>query len=587
MEWSGLKNLSQNSLDAVKNLGFEQPTKVQYEAIPLFLSHKDVVVQAITGSGKTMAFLLPMLEILIRENFSSSSSLSNRIGAIILSPTRELARQTGKVLEKLSCYFPPLTKSVITGGVGGKKVLNSSSSIDSNQENFNANIIIATPGRLEFSDFVASKLEILILDEADHLLSMGFKHSIQSILSRLPKQRRTGLFSATMNEDLEELVAAGLRNPIRVTIDKLYSIPDKLEIYYILLAYKERLPFLVFNLAHKYGKIIAYFGTCASVDYFGKVLETMNFKSSKGSTSSIFTLHGKMDHKKRVGVYEKFIKSQKSILLCTDLTARGLDFQDIDLVVQIDPPQDPASIIHRCGRTARSGRSGSALIMLDPSEAPYVDFLKNKKMTITEWIEDEKASQVMDSQLSPSCNKNNHYETFDLHSINMSDRDFHDKSIKAFVSYLRHYKEHYANFIFDFKNLNIQVLADAFGLFRLPKMMELKAFDLRNLKLPWTDTRQISYKDEKRETARQLRLEKQLKEMEEEEKNGRKSSSSANVKASLKSRKSKINDKRKINHQSSDEDEMKELEEDWKSFKRERKEKKKLALNKTRGKGDQ
>lgn len=217
-------------------------------------------------------------------------------------------------------------------------------------------ILVGTPGRLD--DLVKrpqvlnlKEFEVLILDEADRLLDMGFQATLSAIITKLPKQRRTGLFSATMTDALSELVRAGLRNPVKVAVkvqdlqNNEIRTPSSLTINYLLGESDEKLYNLIkFLSVYKTKKSILYFCTCACVDYFLKVLGEM--KELKGL--EFFALHGKMEAKKREKVYKGFTEvTCGSVLICTDVAARGLDIPDIDWVVQYDPPQDPQAFNHR------------------------------------------------------------------------------------------------------------------------------------------------------------------------------------------------------------------------------------------------
>lgn len=403
-----------------------------------------------TGSGKTLAFLIPILEILKRRKAPFKSC---EIGAFVVSPTRELAKQIGEALVPFLPSFG-VKSAVFTGGSGD---------VQKDAERFRldgANIVIGTPGRLEdllakYPDMLSTKsVEVFVLDEADRLLEMGFERSVNNIISKMPKQRRTGLFSATMTSAVDELIRAGLRNPMRVTV-KVESgssaveqkIPETLKIFYHLCSYEERLAKLLGYLKTvKPKKTIVYFGTCACVDYFTKAISQLkNAESLK-----FIGLHGRMEHRRRTNVYKEFTDASSAILLCTDLAARGLDFPDIDLVIQFDAPQDPASFVHRCGRTARSGREGQALLFLDPSEEAYVDLLEGRKIPISLLADVESPDFLAISN--------------ELITINASDRELYEKSLRAFVSYMRFYQEHHAKFIFVFKNLDVGNIARLFGL---------------------------------------------------------------------------------------------------------------------------
>lgn len=493
----------------VKGLGFEMATPVQAAAIPLLLSHKDVVVEAVTGSGKTLAFLLPVLQILEKSSVMMKRD-HGRIGAVIMTPTRELAVQIFETLQGLlknseSSHLKPL---LLIGGV--------SATLEDDFLKYRregGNIIVATPGRLEeflkrFNGEVGPALkdafEVLILDEADRLLDLGFESSIRNILQQLPKQRRTGLFSATMTEAIGDLIRTGLRNPVRVTVKVENSensdsrVPTTLSIHYkVVESFEEKLGIFMSLIRRSdpghplHGKkIIAYFATCACVDYYMKVLDG-------DKDSQIFALHGKMPHSKRTAVYRGFLDSiGDSVMLCTDLAARGLDFPDIDWVIQFDPPQDPKSFLHRCGRTARSGRSGDALVFLQKEEDAYIEMMTNRGVPMSEYQE----------ILAGDCKDLVEF----LKDKSLKSREVYEASIKAFVSYIRFYQEHQAKFIFQLKSLNIPSLARTFGLLRLPSMPELRnSFTLVQLQeflATPHDPDVIEYSDKTREKQRLVSL---------------------------------------------------------------------------------
>ncbi|KAI9203441.1 P-loop containing nucleoside triphosphate hydrolase protein [Polychytrium aggregatum] len=464
-------------------MGFTQMTPVQAASIPLFLKSKDVVVEAVTGSGKTLAFVVPMLEMLLRRERPLHR---NEIGALIISPTRELAKQIydviSKFIDSINAHAPEsddrtITHSLFIGGTDEQADI-------AQFREHGAHIVVGTPGRLDdllkrSHTFNTKELEVLILDEADRLLDMGFEQSLNSIIQRLPKQRRTGLFSATMNEALSELVRAGLRNPVKVVV-KVESAsgrqseqrtPSTLEIGYMICSSEQKLAQLLHLLRNDADKkFIVYFCTCACVDYFFKVLSTLPHLKS----FTCFSLHGKMDPKRREAVYKKFTTApSSSILLCTDVAARGLDIPDVDWVVQFDPPQDPKSFTHRCGRTARQGREGKAVVLLTPKEDTYVDFLRIRKVPMLEMslFPDDDAST------SPRIEPEHLCET--IRRINASDRDIYDKVNKAFVSWVRSYNEHQASYIFRFKEVDIGGVAKSFGLLKMPRMPELKTMKYR------------------------------------------------------------------------------------------------------------
>jgi len=316
-------------------------------------------------------------------------------------------------------------------------------------------------------------------------------------MKRLPKQRRTGLFSATMTDAVAELVRAGLRNPVRVVvkvenmIDKSEQrIPETLDIFYSLCPVKHRLFALSEYLANNRDqKTIVYFSTCACVDYYFKLLQGIK------SDLNLFHLHGKMEHKKRTLIYSQFTSSKRGILFCTDLAARGLDFNDIDLVIQFDAPQDPATFAHRCGRTARIGRSGMAILFLDSKEESYIDLLNGRKIPVKPI-----------HPLLPIPSSTNFLDS--IRQANTLNRELFEKSIRAFVSYIRFYQEHLAKFIFRLRDLDIGALANSFGLLKLPRMPELQDFKVVDFTPTKVDTDLIPYLDKAREKQRKLNLAK-------------------------------------------------------------------------------
>lgn len=504
--WHSVKPiLSEYVLKTIEELGFSKMTPVQASCIPLLLKNKDVAAQAVTGSGKTLAFAIPLLELLQRR---VDKWKPHEVGAIIISPTRELALQISEVLDNFLVYFTKLTKMLAIGG----------NSVQVDLENFRskgANILIATPGRLDDLltqnnsnlPLAVKSLEILILDEADRLLELGFEKSINTILQYLPRQRRTGLFSATQTKEVESLVRAGLRNPVMITVTEkvlnssknpeesstdILSTPSTLSNYYVNLNPVDKLPFLVKFLNH-HGyekKYMLFLSTCACVDYFCDILKVLLEKKL-----SVFSIHGKMKEK-RYTIFDSFRKSQSGILLCTDIMARGIDIPEVDWVIQYDPPTSATSFVHRCGRTARIGNFGSAVVLLMPNEELYVDFIRRNQNVVLDLfgslikIQDPFTKRIYDV----------------VKNCQLNDRAVFDKANRAFVSYIQSYCKHECNIILRVKDLDFGPLAVGFGLLRLPKMPELKdklVTDFTNYPVDFND---IKYKDKQRELSRQEKL---------------------------------------------------------------------------------
>ncbi|XP_002157158.1 ATP-dependent RNA helicase DDX55 [Hydra vulgaris] len=535
--------LNESTLKAIQKLGFTKPTPVQAMCIPLILSRKDVVAEAVTGSGKTVAFLVPIVEILINREEKLKTF---DIGAIVLTPTRELAQQISKVLE----HFTQESNLSQILFVGGKSIKENISSFNDN----GGNIVIATPGKLlalfESKDIdlkVAVKsLEILILDEADRLLSnSNFEQALTQIFHYLPKQRRTSLFSATQTDKVESFIRAGLRNPVQVLVrekkklvTEISRTPDSLQNYYFVSEGKEKLRNLVsFLRLHRDEKNIVFFNTCASVDYFSKLL-TIILK-----TIPVVSLHGHMK-KKRNKVFEKFHSMKSGILMCTDVMARGIDIPQVNWVVQFDPPSNVEAFVHRCGRTARMGNEGNALIFLLPNESSYIDFVRiNQKCTLLDY------SGVIEE--IPDI-------TSKIRKIVSKDRELYEKGLRAFVSFIQCYHKHECSLIFQFEELDVCSLAVSFGLLHLPKMPELKNKDLKGFQALDINYADIPYKDKVKENQRKIKLEANKDVVKVLHKKTVKWSKQKEKFQKKKERKEKFERKRKLNEEMEDDD-VKEL----------------------------
>ena len=597
---------------------FAHSTPVQAAVIGLLGKNKDVSVEACTGSGKTLAFVLPMIEILWKAN-KESKFKKHSIGAVIVSPTRELAKQIRDVAEpflqslteildedddddvesKEHAKFSPDVRPMLLVGGGTQTVADDLKRFSE----LGSLCLIGTPGRMldvltKARDLDAKRCELLVLDEADRVLGMGFAKTLNSIIAMLPKQRRTGLFSATQTEELEELARAGLRNPVRVTVRDSNAaaaaasggnkneaekktgaggatvgskLPTQLDLSYRIC---ESVDAKIFRLtaflkAKKGKKIIVYFLTCACVDYYQKALETLldvgsdsiisNNSSNKkkktrknGSNNSrmeLFALHGKMKQAQREQTLEHFAENKEddengiesSILLTTDVAARGLDIPGVDWIVQYDMPQDPSAFTHRVGRTARMGAKGSALALLTKEESSYVAFLKIRGVYLRRdgncrladgdnGDDDDEDEDDLDIVIEEDANgARKVYEI--LRALSKRDREAMEKGVRAFVSYVRGYKEHHCRYIFRLKELHLAKLANAMGLLRLPKMKEIRKAAKNTLEgfeeCTDIDIDDIPYLDHQREKQRKMQLEKERAQKEgraeeEEEEDARK-----------------------------------------------------------------
>jgi ATP-dependent RNA helicase DDX55/SPB4 len=510
-------------------MGFERMTPVQASTIPLFMAHKDVVVEAVTGSGKTLAFLIPIVERLIR---LEDHIKKHHVGAIIISPTRELATQIHAVLLSLLHFHGPSaallrkpsttddereSKDVETYPMSTLKVvpqllLGGSTTAAQDLSTFlktSPNLLIGTPGRLleilssPYVHCPQSSFEVLVLDEADRLLDLGFKDDLTKILNLLPKQRRTGLFSASVSEAVDQIIRVGLRNPVRIAVrvkgasgveDK--RTPASLKMTYTVTRPSEKLPALS-KLLHTLDPMplrsIVYLSTCAAVDYFQTLLPNL---LPEGMI--LVPLHGKHPANVRQKNFTRFTNSASpSLLLTTDVAARGLDIPSVDLVAQIDPPSDPKVFLHRCGRAGRAGRRGLSVVFLQPGrEEDYVSFLEVRKTPIERLSEPD--ISVSDDEAEKTTQR--------LVNVVLKDRALHDQAQRAFVSWVRSYSKHQATSIFRISDLDWKDLAAAWALLKLPKMPELKGFDRTSVPNSPVDWDTYSYKDKQREKLRKQAL---------------------------------------------------------------------------------
>lgn len=526
--WNTLRGVSLNQalIDALANeLAFQRMTPVQAAAIPPLLSSKDVCVDAETGSGKTLSYLVPIAQTVL---FDKRAKASAAIRALVIAPTRELAAQVHTVAKQLFDALPSRLVPVPLIG-GGTATVAPDESFSSDLR-----VVIATPGRLAAALnqglLNVSKLELLVLDEADRLLDMGFSVTLTDILTRLPRQRRTGIYSATQTAEVEALARAGLRNPVRVAVrvqtrdkaerdgpsestPKRQRTPASLQCWYHVVSPRDKLAHMIQLLASRPDeKFIVYFMTCACVDYYRRLpLRSMLQKvlagrapvlSSDDKSSRLFcALHGKMSQAKREKALTQFATSNNGVLLCTDVAARGIDIPDVDWVIQFDPPQDPDAYIHRVGRTARLGRNGNALVYLAPSEDAYADFLRVRRCPVTPL---ELGLMPASEHREDACQR----VRAAVREATLGDRTILDASEAAFLSYIRAYKEHKCRYLLKMEDIDIDSVTGSFGLLRLPRFHEFKRLrsKITFRKDDAINVRDIAYKDKTREKRRQEQI---------------------------------------------------------------------------------
>ncbi|KAM6446867.1 putative ATP-dependent RNA helicase DDX10 [Liasis olivaceus] len=440
--------LSRKTLKGLQEAQYRMVTEIQKQTIGLALQGKDVLGAAKTGSGKTLAFIVPALEILYRQQWTAMDEL----GVLIISPTRELAYQTFEVLRKVGKNHEFSAGLII----GGKDLKQESSKIHS------MNILICTPGRLlqhmdETSYFHASNLQMLILDEADRILDMGFADTMNAIVENLPKKRQTLLFSATQTKSVKDLARLSLKDPEYIWVHEKakFSTPATLEQNYIVCELHQKVNMLYsFLRSHLNKKSIVFFASCKEVQYLFRVFCRLR------PGLPILALHGKQQQMKRMEVYHDFVRKKSAVLFATDLAARGLDFPAVNWVIQVDCPEDANTYIHRVGRTARYKEGGEALLVLLPSEENgMIQQLLHKKVPVSNIkINPEKLIDVQKK----------------LQSLLAQDQDLKERAQRCFVSYLRSVYLMKNKEVFDVLKLSIAEYALSLGLAVAPRVRFLQ-----------------------------------------------------------------------------------------------------------------
>lgn len=339
-----LVNLDEKSLKNLTTLGYDYMTPIQEKSLPYILDKKDVIGKAKTGSGKTVSFGLGILNNLDSTNF--------RIQSLVLCPTRELATQVANTLKNLARYKHNIKILTLTGGVPYKPQVHSLS--------HQAHILVGTPGRvlkhLTENNFSCECINTLVLDEADRMLDMGFSEDINLIIDYLPKQRQTMLFSATYPESIEELSNNILSNSITVEVESTHSSNSITQKFYEVNEHqKTSLVLKLFQSTQK--SVIIFCNTKIQCDELADSLEQYDMEP--------LVLHSDMEQKYRDETLIMFANKSYPILIATDVASRGLDIEDVDMVINYDLPNDFEVYTHRIGRTARAGKDGVAVSFVD------------------------------------------------------------------------------------------------------------------------------------------------------------------------------------------------------------------------------
>ncbi|KAK1947162.1 putative ATP-dependent RNA helicase DDX31 [Phytophthora citrophthora] len=512
--------------------GFARPTNVQVQTIPSVLKGNDILVKSETGSGKTLSYLLPIVQKL--QAVSPRIQRQDGCMALVLAPTRELCTQILETANKLIQPFVFLVPGAIIGGEKKKA--------EKARLRKGITILIATPGRLadhlvNTQSFNYSKLQFLVLDEADRLLDMGFEKQITQILTILDgnkalQKRQNILVSATINSGVEQLAKMSLSSPVLIDADAVtsgeeptseikpasqerFSTPHQLMQHFMLVPAKARLCaltcFLREELRHgprdskKDGsgkcKIVVFLSTCDAVDFHYSLFRKCAWPSGKGSPEDtesdgsngvaslfgnqgpVFRLHGNIPQQERVTTFKSFCSSSSGVLLCTDVAARGLNLPTVKWIVQYDPPTETRDYVHRVGRTARSGNQGSSLLFLMPSESEYLNYLSKQGLKLNALSLEKTVARVgkHGGFLTTSRKKLLHEVVqsdlqFLYEQTLLADKELFELACQAFHSFVRSYATHSSDTrnIFHVRSLHFGHVAKSFALRDPPASSKLR-----------------------------------------------------------------------------------------------------------------
>lgn len=435
--------ISRATLAGLAKGKWQRMTDIQRAAIPHALAGRDVLGAAKTGSGKTLAFLVPVLERLFREKWSRLDGM----GALVVSPTRELALQIFDVLRVLG-HQHDLSAGLVIGGKDKAEEGNRISRM---------NVLVCTPGRLlqhldETAGFECSSMQILVLDEADRILDLGFKATLTAIVDALPRSRQSLLFSATQTRDVRALANLSLRQPqyIGVHEHSAHATPVKLMHHYMVVKPEQKLDVTwSFVKSHLLAKTIIFLSSCKQVQFMHGVFSALR------PGVPLLCLHGRQKQMKRLAVYTEFCSKKHAVLISTDVAARGLDFPAVQWVLQADCPEDVACYIHRTGRTARHTAGGRALLLLTESEKAMLPLLETARIQLHKLTPN--ASRVFPLRAK-------------LQALLSQRAELKHTAQRAFVSYVRSIHLQANKEVFDARSLNLEELATSMGLLSAPRV---------------------------------------------------------------------------------------------------------------------
>jgi ATP-dependent RNA helicase RhlE len=367
MHFSDL-GLSPALLTAIQRANYDTPYPIQVEAIPAVLRQKDILGLAPTGSGKTAAYILPILQQLLQQE----APRDRQVPVLVIVPTRELAIQVAEVTENFSRFLPRRIKSLaIFGGVSINPQMMKLGGVE---------VLIATPGRL--IDLVGrnsvgiSRIQTLVIDEADKLLQMGFREEMDHLLELTPKKKQTLLFSATQDQELASLIQQLLKNPVEIQVAPTDFTPDAIHQEAYRVSPETKGPFLRQLIQSGDWKQILVFASSI------RTADNLVVKLNKNGIQAV-AFHGDKSQGARTEALAKFKSGKTRVLVATDLAARGIDIQGLPLVINYELPRSPKDYIHRIGRTGRAGATGHAISLITPEEQHHFKVIQKK---MGKWI---------------------------------------------------------------------------------------------------------------------------------------------------------------------------------------------------------
>lgn len=345
--------IQQEIKDQLDRLGFVKPTDIQYRAISPILEGQDVMAVAQTGTGKTAAFVIPVLEKIIRNR---KKSKSNNIQCLVMVPTRELAKQIASVFSEIGKNTSVKTLGLIGGVDQESQIKSLQNKVD---------VLVTTPGRmfdLIYQGYIQlEKIQTLILDEADLMLDLGFHKDIEDVLKFMPKKRQTLFFTATIDKKIKKLAYQVVKDALRIQFSPNNPVAGKVDHSVAFIEMDDKRFFLE-NILKEYedGKFIVFVRTKVRAERVEAAMERVGVK--------VESIHGGMEQKKRFELLDRFRSGENNVLVTTDVAARGIDIPDVDYVINYDLPDNPENYVHRCGRTGRGTRQGQAISFCSSAE---------------------------------------------------------------------------------------------------------------------------------------------------------------------------------------------------------------------------